>query len=151
MSLNFDNLYAAFKLLDRDGSVYVGRELLHFVPGEVTRDWYAPYCELLAAFGLNDPRPKDPHLGFYVQHFVPRDIHGGPYTGGLQRDGWPATNKDERLKRFKLSERYKALMENVQKLQWYEAVRQAPYPGDTMSDKLREAEKDPFVKQWRKP
>lgn len=150
MPLNFDTLYAAFKLLDPNGSVFVGTELLHFVPAEVTRDMYAPYVELLAAFGLDDPRPKDPHLGFYVHHVVPRDVHGGPYTGMLRNDGWPLTKSGERLQRFRLSKRYIDLMEKVQLLQWYEAAIVAPYPGNTISTRLDQTRNDSFVNQWRR-
>lgn len=157
--ISFDTLYAAFKLLDPEGSVYLGTELLHFVPAEVTRDKYAPYCELLAAFGLTDPRPKDEHLGFYVQHWIPREMVGGPFTGKHMNNGTPRSGRDDRLKLYKLSARYKALMEDVQKLQEYEALcalrdnlrGRVDNMLDSQRKRLGKLFNDRFVSQWRKP
>lgn len=155
MTIDFVRVYAAFKLLDPQGIVVANtstvNKLLHFVPPEVTRERYEPYCELLRSFGLAWPTPADARLGFYVHHYVPPDmaVPDGPWRRKLPRE-------------------YLDLMENVSRLQeWYgldylkmnaleganKRANISPITTGMWTDKHQERWNDlfhdPFVQKWK--
>ncbi len=156
-TIDFDTLYASIKLLDRDIRVFVGYDLLHFVPTEVTLAWYRPICEVLAAFGMDKPTPSEARYGFYVHHYRPANMVGAfilPEEKGKTRYGMPRVNDRIRHERFRLSDDYKVLMESVQQLQEWEAIEEKSRSELSFRDRQtvrrwNELGAMAFVKQWR--
>jgi len=140
---DLEAVFAVFKLLDRDGEVYLHYDMAHFVPAEVTRKWYEPYCELLASYGMTNLTPKEKRYGFYVM-------------APIVSSEW--LSAPSYLKARRASDRYRELQQNVQKLQLYDRLKARPdFSGknkntrevnDALTQQWRGVVNDPFVKQW---
>ena len=140
---DLEAIFAVFKLLDKNGEVYIHHDMLHLIPAEVTRRWYEPYCELLATYGMTNPTPKVKRYGFYVMHSI------------TARE-WLST--PGRLVSRTASSRYRELQENVGKLQLYDNLKARPdFAGknnnsnkqnNALAHQWRSVRDDPFVKQW---
>src|SRR5258708_11930808 len=129
---DLEAIFAVFKLLDRNGEVYLHFDMAHFVPAEVTRRWYEPYCEMLVSYGIANPTPKTKRYGFYVMHPVTKKEWLSPPNRLI---GWVVTP------------RYVELQTNVQKLQLYDHLKARPdFSGKNKNSRQTN---DALALQWR--